>query len=144
MSRLSTIVGKELRRRNVAKLKELGYTYKAIGSIYGVSDATAYYWLCGGRRSSDKHRNKTYFRPKPPDGRCEVCGRVPVPPKHVLQHHHWDHEKPNVGIWVCSTCHFMVELLDKEPGLAKKYLDLKRSIIRNYERHMKNKEPMYD
>ena len=142
MGRLSAASDSKIRRRNIAKLKGLGYTYKEIGSMYGVSDVTVYYWLCGDRRSSNKRRNTTYFRQKPKDGKCEICREKPL--HSVLQHHHWDHENPSVGMWMCSKCHFVVDLLDVKPELARRYFDLKRAILRSYAKQLKGKEFMYD
>lgn len=139
MGRPRAVGGNEVRRRNVAKLKELGYTYKEIGSMYGVTDVAVYYWLCGDRRSNSRRKDDTYFRQKPRDNQCEVCHKSSILRKSVLQHHHWDHENPSVGIWVCGRCHSVVNLLDTEPELAKRYLDLKRAITRNYARQVEEK-----
>jgi len=143
VSRLKTITDREDRRRNIIKLRGLGYTFKEIGSIYGVSDATAYYWLRGDRKARKGQKSTPYFRKKPPDGRCEICGNLPPPKKPVLGYHCWDKEKPSVGIWVCWKCLSMTYLLDTSPELAKKYLSLKQATIRNYARLTKDREFMY-
>lgn len=143
MSRLQDAIDKELRRRNLIKLRRHPYTYKQIGLMYGVSDTMIYYWLYGGKSTKAMRIASLYFRPQPLDGKCEVCGKFPELPRPNLQHYHWDHDMPRVGIWVCNWCSAIIDYLDKKPESVKKYYDLKRSIMRNYERHMKDKEFKY-
>ncbi len=60
-------------------------------------------------------------RPRPDN--CEVCGCTPK----RLDYHHWDDNHPELGIWVCKTCHDMCEGIEK--GLDKRYLIVKQSIL---------------
>ncbi len=123
---------RELRASNIRKLKDLGFTYLEIGIIYNVSDVTIYYWLCGDRRSSNPNRDDTYFRKKPKDKKCELCSRKSIKGRPKLQHHHWDNEHPELGIWVCSRCHTAADGIEINPELPKRYANLKRYMIRTY------------
>lgn len=57
-----------------------------------------------------------------PNNICEICGRT----VKRLDYHHWNDDKPEYGIWLCLTCHAMVECIDK--GLGNKYTELRNSI----------------
>lgn len=75
------------------------------------------------------HRVKK--RPLPDS--CELCNKISSP---KLQWHHWDDNHPELGIWVCSSCHYFTEGL--EAGLTmvhvEKYLKLKSDINQVSER----------
>ncbi len=143
MDKLSAIIDKEIRKRNITKLRWLGYTFKEIGLMYEASDTTVYYWLRGNRRAGKRRDATLYFRPKPKDGKCEICGNSPPQKKPDLSHHCWDPKEPSVGIWMCWKCLGMMHILDSNPGLAKRYFDLKRAIIRNYAKRMEESEFIY-
>ena len=54
---------------------------------------------------------------------CEMCGQK----KPRMNYHHWNDDKPSMGIWLCGPCHWFVEGV--ETGLQlKTYLDLKQKI----------------
>ena len=65
------------------------------------------------------HRVKK--RPLPEN--CELCDK----PGDKLMWHHWDPEKPELGIWVHPSCHYFVEAIEKGLGVEHviKYLDFK-------------------
>ena len=100
-----------LRLANIRTLKARGLTYREIGIIYGVSGVQVMYWLNG--------RNVKHLRKNP--GKCEICGRT-----GRLNHHHWD--DPTIGMWLCSRCHIAVDALEKIPGFAPIYFELKSTV----------------
>ena len=57
---------------------------------------------------------------RPYPGHCELCGRQ-IP--NNLAYHHWDSQRPSVGLWLCMTCHYFAERV--EQGLLEPYLKLK-------------------
>ncbi len=57
----------------------------------------------------------------PEDGCCEICRK-----QRQLVYHHWDDEKPELGMWICRGCHFKAE--DIERGWFILYLALKEEI----------------
>lgn len=56
---------------------------------------------------------------------CEMCKRG-----HTgrLYYHHWDDEQPHIGMWLCHYHHIIAEALDKEPGLAERYIAMKTAV----------------
>lgn len=66
---------------------------------------------------------KVNKRPRPDDV-CEVCNKE----VEKLDYHHWDDDHPEQGIWVCLSCHRVVEGTDK--GISFKYIRLKEAIVR--------------
>ncbi len=54
---------------------------------------------------------------------CELCSREM---KRTI-YHHWDDDNPELGMWVCQTCHVFCEKV--ESGIHEEnYLELKRKI----------------
>lgn len=66
-----------------------------------------------------KHR-RVNKRPRPEE--CELCSWE----HKVLHYHHWDDDKPELGIWVCGRCHTIVGGFER--GITDKYLELKSVI----------------
>ena len=62
-------------------------------------------------------------RLRPADERCELCGNKPK----RLHYHHWDDEKPSLGVWVCFGCHMAVEKFEHD--IINRYIDLKERVI---------------
>lgn len=54
---------------------------------------------------------------------CELCG---ISGKGLRAYHHWNHDKPDNGMWLCVHCHIFANKLEK--GLDKKYFELKAKI----------------
>jgi len=60
-------------------------------------------------------------RPRP-DDICELCGKT----AHRLNYHHWNDEHPELGIWICGSCHYFTTQI--EHGLHTKYFQLKADV----------------
>jgi len=62
-------------------------------------------------------------------GYCELCGKqIEKRPKW----HHWDDEHPELGLWLCSNCHWYVaEAVEYDPIdiLRNKYRQIKEGYI---------------
>lgn len=65
-------------------------------------------------------------RDYPLDVACEVCGNKNI----RLVYHHWNDETPNRGIWMCNSCHHIVEFSEDErlENVLTKYHKLKNQI----------------
>jgi len=63
-------------------------------------------------------------RPKPDE--CELCHKKVK--GRGLGWHHWDDEKPELGLWLCWSCHRFVGSIEK--GKHEKYLRLKDQATR--------------
>lgn len=61
-------------------------------------------------------------RPRPVSLICELCEQGP----RRLGYHHWNGEKPSIGLWLCRTCHIAVTKYHQ--GLIQKYLLLQQQI----------------
>jgi len=44
---------------------------------------------------------------------CTLCGR-----KSYLTYHHWQDDKPEIGLWICNPCHWAIHRMIKV-GLIK-------------------------
>jgi len=73
-----------------------------------------------------KGRNYKGLNKRPYAGYCELCGKKQ---DMRLAYHHWNDNKPAMGIWMCNPCHWFVEGIERGLQL-KKYLDLKEKIER--------------
>ena len=60
-------------------------------------------------------------------GNCEICGYE----KKRMSYHHWNDDKPSMGIWVCQACHWFVGGIDKGL-LVDKYIQLKQNVEKEY------------
>lgn len=75
---------------------------------------------------------------------CEICGKKPK--SAALAYHHWDDNKPQLGIWICTGCHTWAEAIEKKQKIrmpanlysikkaenfVEKYLLLKKTITEN-------------
>lgn len=69
---------------------------------------------------------KIRVKKRPRTENCEVCGRS----FRRLGYHHWDDMNMSKGIWLCSFCHLLAEIVDTFPEnkLVQTYLTLKNSI----------------
>ncbi len=122
----------------IPKIRALGYSFREIGKMYNVSDATIYYCIYPEKRRasmnlySGRKMIQTVIngkitiirgldkRPRPE--LCELCSRKPT-----KAYHHWDDDDPSIGLWLCYRCHITVEVMDDFPDidLHSFYLDLK-------------------
>ncbi len=59
--------------------------------------------------SGTKFWNNLNKRLYPEDNKCELCGKV----RKRLGYHHWDDERPSLGLWLGIRCHNFAEILDK-------------------------------
>ena len=138
------------RHANILRLRELGYTYRDIGSMYGVTCGTICFYV------KDKYniRGKNYYRQNilkvTENGRkitvntkriyygyvsrrlysdtCELCGRS----GHTDNiYHNWNRKLLVLGIWVCKSCDKKLTTIDTRPGsyintdIATQYNELK-------------------
>lgn len=71
-----------------------------------------------------KGKYYTGLNKRPYTGYCELCGKKQ---DKRLCYHHWDDNKPDMGIWMCNPCHWFVEGIERGLQL-RKYLDLKEKI----------------
>ena len=58
-----------------------------------------------------KHRGRVILRNvnKPPKPMfCTLCDR-----KSHLVYHHWEDSKPDIGLWICNTCHSAIHRMIK-------------------------------
>jgi len=64
---------------------------------------------------------------RPYSNYCEMCEKEQL---RKLAYHHWNKSNPNIGIWVCLPCHFIVELIEsgKIKRIKKKYFQLKKKV----------------
>jgi hypothetical protein len=105
--------------------KSKGQYYKPGGKEYNRN------W---GRKHRLMSRNKDLWkngrinnlnkRDFPTDRRCELCEKVI---EKRLSYHHWNHNNPSLGMWICGSCHKFSERL--EQNLAEKYWNLKNKIM---------------
>lgn len=68
-------------------------------------------------------------RPRPET--CELCRRN----SRRLHYHHWNDEEIEVGLWLCTACHRLAEVVDK--GAIEdvdKYLELKAAAATDLDR----------
>ena len=82
-----------------------------------------------GIDTCDSSGNRVYYvcEKRKFNNECEMCGK---PLEKNPRYHHWNDDKPELGIWVCAHCHFKCEIIeDTEFYLFKeKYLELKNKI----------------
>ena len=78
------------------------------------------------KRNNQVGRVRVYGKRKY-TGFCEVCGRKFEDKKGQFAYHHWDDEIPEVGLYLCCTCHAMAEGIDK--GLSEVYVRLKAVVM---------------
>ena len=64
-------------------------------------------------------------RKHPNNDECEICKKVTI-----LSYHHWDDSKPELGMWLCISCHVAVEQFEKIPNLKSIYEKMKVKITR--------------
>ncbi|MBA7646927.1 hypothetical protein ES703_54695 [subsurface metagenome] len=67
---------------------------------------------------------------------CEWCSLFtsrPLKPTRLV-YHHWDDQRPSMGLWLCHRCHHIAELMDKpwSQTLMNGYIELKRQIEKAY------------
>lgn len=68
---------------------------------------------------------KVIFRVKKriSSGKCELCGKDCYDKDERISYHHWEDDFPQMGIWLCLSCHMFAERFDK--NYMDKYLNLK-------------------
>ncbi len=129
----------DAQRGFVPKLRTLGFSFRDIGYMFGVSDVTIYYCMYPEKKSTSMRKysehsatvtvvdgKKTIVRnlsKRPRPDRCELCGDRPA-----KSYHHWDEDDPSVGLWLCFRCHMAAEVMDDFPTLdfTRVYFGLKR------------------
>ena len=123
------------------KMKQGKMKQRDIASFFGLSTGTISRYLNPEKRELHRRlraennlrikvngkgkwiRLKVKKRPKP--DYCELCESSPRGKWGILNWHHWDPEKPELGLWLCPPCHWFVEGVER--GLkAERYLELKR------------------
>jgi hypothetical protein len=86
-----------------------------------------------GREYGRKYRLRTYINGEKVDLRitkrpysqtCELCGVSES--KGLRAYHHWNPDKPENGMWLCTHCHIFANRMEK--SLDKKYCELKAKI----------------
>lgn len=127
---------------NIRKMKELGYSVSEIAVTVGVSRITVYDYVNPGFYDKRSKRTLDYCRRtrlvtgtdrKAPviltglskreyPGVCELCGKEQG---KGLYYHHWDDEHPDIGLWLCYSCHRIAEYADK-------HLDFQMLIVRYF------------
>ncbi len=143
----------EAKSTAIKRMDELGVGPTEIARTLGISRVTVHdhlhpdYYTERLKRSRDYTRRTilvtvtteggtvvlTRLNKRPYPGECEVCG---LPKEKGLLYHHWDEDNPSVGLWLCSRCHRLAEVLDKL-GSAKlgellaKYLRLRGSVSKS-------------
>lgn len=60
---------------------------------------------------------------------CEICNKE----RKLLSYHHWIKNNPSLGIWICSSCHFTCNILEKISDIEDKYLKIKNSLEKLYD-----------
>lgn len=77
-------------------------------------------------------------RDYPKDNICELCKKF----KKKLDYHHWDDNKLDMGMWICSPCcHKFAELIDEFGiNIVNEYLKLKENIEKEYLERMVTKK----
>lgn len=101
-------------RHNISTLDGLG--------AYCKECLQEYHLFIGGKRYY-----RLYKRPYPLDGRCELCDMK----FGKYDYHHFDDNNLSLGIWVCSSCDFLVEGLDEvdsNPWKVDIYRKLKNEV----------------
>lgn len=54
-------------------------------------------------------RRSYHVKKRPWPSACELCHRG----KKIYGWHHWNNEHPEIGMWLCVTCHTFVEGLER-------------------------------
>lgn len=63
-------------------------------------------------------------RERPQNDLCEVCTT-----NKIEGYHHWDDTNLLKGMWICNSCHYLANSLEKlKDGRAKKYFNLKNKL----------------
>ena len=119
------ILSKEQRKKNHLKIKEYMAAYYLKNKV---SIKLA---------SRDYHRKHkldttsgliTHLNKRPHTLICELCN---AEVKHTV-YHHWDDSNPELGIWICTLCHFTVERIEKIPHIKRLYINLKKKLTGEY------------
>ncbi len=108
---------------NIIKEKQFVYKEKNKEKInQRIKNYSRKYYI--NTRDGDGNRIKIKCEKKdyPSNNECELCKRI----RKRLSYHHWDDDKPWLGMWLCNTCHFTAENIDK--NLHCNYLLIKSKI----------------
>lgn len=126
------------RKPTIGILRKGGLTYDEIGIILGISKQRVYQIETGyipsakgsrgaKRRYARKHiliinGKMVRVNKRERKGICEICGRTI---DWRLHYHHWNDDKPSLGMWVCQRCHYGCGFIEKR---FDKYMKLKKDI----------------
>jgi len=129
--------------KNMAELRERGYSCRAIASLWGISRMTVRRridipdyrkWslmnILRVKINGKKHRLRVNKRPYP--RACEMCGSKKV----HLDWHHWDPDRLEFGLWLCIPCHQFTEGVERGLTVAR-YMELKEWAKTNARAHRK-------
>lgn len=88
------------------------------------------------RLSTKNGRVYQHLHKRPYPDYCEWCGLTKpmvTSPRH-LEYHHWDDNRPSIGLWLCHSCHRVAEFVDNGEYVhaIKSYLALKDAVESHY------------
>lgn len=82
---------------------------------------------------SGDEKKRVRVNKRPYHSVCELCSLLRET-GNMLHYHHWDDNRPWLGIWVCSSCHHLAEAIDRGSfrvgRLADKYRVLKMKMTK--------------
>jgi|SRR3972149_2460894 len=71
-----------------------------------------------------------YINKRPHTDICELCNKKI---DKRMQWHHWDDDKLEMGMWICTSCHSFAEKIEEcGESIVTKYLGLKEKIRKEY------------
>ena len=65
-------------------------------------------------------------RDYPKENKCELCGL-----EKQLGYHHWNDSQPSLGMWICHSCHYSAESVERylrNPEFTKIYLVKRKEV----------------
>lgn len=84
-----------------------------------------------------------HLKKRPYTGLCELCDSYSVKRDSTirLEYHHWDDNRPSMGLWLCHVCHLFAEAVEAKNYRIRidGYLVLKKMV----ETYYHELEPLY-